>query len=100
MDMATYTVLANFTDQGMRNVKESTHRAEAVEAAARKMGVTVKSIQWTLGNYDLVCQFEAPDDQTITAFGLAIGVQGNVRTQTLRTFSRDEMNAILSRVPG
>jgi uncharacterized protein with GYD domain len=98
--MATYTVLANFTDQGIRNVRESTHRAEAVEAAARKMGVTVKSIQWTMGSYDLVCQFEAPDDQTITAFGLAIGVQGNIRTQTLRTFSRDEMNAILSRVPG
>jgi uncharacterized protein with GYD domain len=98
--MATYTVLANFTDQGVRNVKETTQRAEAVEGAARKMGVTVKSIQWTLGAYDLVCQFEAPDDQTITAFGLAIGVQGNVRTQTLRTFSRDEMNAILARVPG
>lgn len=98
--MATYTVLANFTDQGIRNVKDTTRRAEAVEAAAGKMGITVKSIQWTLGAYDLVCQFEAPDDQTITAFGLAIGVQGNVRTQTMRTFSRDEMNAILARVPG
>jgi uncharacterized protein with GYD domain len=97
--MATYTVLANFTDQGIRNVKETTHRAEAVEAAARKAGVTVKSIQWTLGAYDLICQFEAPDEQTITAFGLFIGAQGNVRTQTLRTFSRDEMNAILARVP-
>ena len=95
--MATYTVLGNFTDQGIRNIKETTHRAEAVEAAARKMGVTVKSIQWTLGNYDLVCQFEAPDDQTITAFGLMIGMQGNVRTQTLRTFTRDEMNTILER---
>ena len=98
--MALYTVLANFTDQGIRNVKEPTHRAEAVEAAARKAGVTVKSIHWTLGAYDLVCQFEAPDDQTITAFGLAIGVQGNVRTQTLRSYTRDEMNAILARVPG
>ena len=95
--MAIYTVLGNFTDQGIRNVKETTHRAEAVEAAARKMGVTVKSIQWTLGKYDVVCQFEAPDDQTITAFGLMIGMQGNMRTQTLRTFTRDEMNAILER---
>lgn len=97
--MASYTVLANFTDQGIRNIKETTHRAETVEAMARKMHVTVKSIQWTLGAYDLVCQFEAPDDETITAFGLAIGVQGNVRTQTLRTFSRDETNAILARLP-
>ena len=98
--MALYTVLGNFTDQGIRNVKETTHRAEAVEAAARKAGITVKSIQWTLGAYDLICQFEAPDDQTVTAFGLAIGTQGNVRTQTLRTFTRDELNAILTRVPG
>ncbi len=98
--MALYTILANFTDQGIRNVRETTHRAEAVEAAARKAGITVKSIVWTLGAYDLVCQFEAPDDATMTAFGLAIGMQGNVRTQTLRTFSRDEMNAILARLPG
>lgn len=97
--MASYTVLANFTEQGIRTVKETTHRAEAVEAAARKAGVTVKGIQWTLGAYDLVCQFEAPDDEAITALGLAIGMQGNVRTQTLRTFSRDEMNAILARLP-
>jgi uncharacterized protein with GYD domain len=98
--MALYTVLGSFTDQGIRNIKETTHRAEAVEAAARKSGVTVKSIQWTLGAYDLVCQFEAADDQAITAFGLAIGMQGNVRTQTLRTFGRDEMNAILAKLPG
>jgi len=97
--MATYYVLANFTDQGIRNIKETTHRAEAVEAAARKAGVTVKSMMWTLGAYDVVCQFEAPDDATITAFGLAIGKQGNVRTQTLRAFTRDEMNAILNKVP-
>lgn len=97
--MALYTVLGSFTDQGIRNIKETTHRAEAVEGAARKAGITVKSIQWTLGAYDLICQFEAPDDATVTAFGLAIGMQGNVRTQTLRTFSRDEMNVILSRLP-
>lgn len=98
--MALYTILANFTEQGIRNVKETTHRAEAVEAAARKAGVTVKSIVWTLGAYDLVCQFEAPDDATITAFGLAIGMQGNVRTQSMRSYTRDEMNAILARLPG
>lgn len=97
--MALYTVLANFTDQGIRNIKDTTHRAEAVEGAARKAGVTVKSIQWTMGPYDLVCQFEAPDDATVTAFGLAIAMQGNVRTQTMRTYTRDEMNAILARLP-
>lgn len=96
--MATYVVLCNFTDQGIRNVKETTHRAETVEAAAKKAGIGVKSIFWTLGNYDVVSIFEAPDDAAITAFGLSIGMAGNVRTQTLRAFSRDEMNAILSRV--
>jgi uncharacterized protein with GYD domain len=95
--MATYTVLANFTDQGIRNVQETTHRAEAFEAAARKLGIAVKSIQWTLGAYDLVCQLDAPDDQAVTALGLMMGSQGNVRTQTMRTFSRDEMNAILAK---
>ncbi|MEJ6000432.1 GYD domain-containing protein [Paucibacter soli] len=97
--MASYTVLANFTDQGVKSLKETTHRAEAVEALGRKMGVTVKSIQWAFGSYDLVCQFEAADDQTIAAFGAAIAMQGNVRTQTIRTFSRDEMNAILLKLP-
>ena len=52
--MATYTVLGSFTDQGIRNITETTHRAEAVEAAARKAGVNVKSIQWTLGPYDVI----------------------------------------------
>jgi len=60
----------------------------------------VKSIQWAFGSYDLVCQFEAADDQTIAAFGAAIAMQGNVRTQTIRTFTRDEMNAILLKLPG
>lgn len=96
--MATYVVLCNFTDQGIRNVKETTHRAEAVEAAAKKAGIGVKSILWTLGNYDLVATFEAPDDVAITAFGLSIGTAGNVRTATLRAFTRDEMNTILSRM--
>jgi len=98
--MALYTVLGNFTEQGIRNVKETTHRAEAVEAQARKLGVTVKGIYWTQGPYDLICQFEAPDDQTLATFGLAIAAAGNVRTQTLRTFTRDEMNAILHKLPG
>lgn len=97
--MPSYIALCNFTDQGIRNVKESVNRAEVVEAAARKAGVAMTGIQWTLGAYDLVCHFDAPDDATMTAFGLAVGMQGNVRTQTLRAFSRDEMKAIIARLP-
>lgn len=96
--MASYIALMNFTEQGLRNIKETTQRAEATEALARKFGVTVRSVHWTLGPYDGVAHLDAPDDQALTAFELALGAQGNVRTQTLRAFSRDEMNAILKKV--
>lgn len=96
--MATYIALTNFTDQGIRTVKETVKRADAVKESASKFGIKVKDIFWTLGQYDLVVTFEAPDDISITAFGLSIGATGNVRTQTLRAFSRDEMNLILGKM--
>jgi len=96
--MATYIVLTSFTDQGIRNVKETTKRADAVREMAKKFGVTVKELFWTLGRYDVVAIFEAPDDTSMTAFGLAIGAGGNVRTQTLRAFSREEMNGVLAKL--
>ena len=96
--MPTYIALANFTDQGIRNVKETVHRAEAVEAAGRKAGVTMKSIHWTLGAFDMVVVFEAQNDEAMTAFGLAIGMQGNVRTQSLRAFDRNEMQQIVAKL--
>jgi uncharacterized protein with GYD domain len=95
--MATYIVLSNFTDQGVRNVKETTKRADAITETAKKFGASVKQVFWTLGRYDVVAVCEAPDDAAITALGLAIGAAGNSRTQTLRAFSKDEMNAILSK---
>jgi len=96
--MATYIVLANFTDQGVRNVKETTKRAEVVRETAKKFGVTAKEFFWTLGSYDVVVIFEAPDDASMTALGLAIGVAGNVRTQTLRAFSKEDMSGILAKL--
>ena len=96
--MATFIVLTNFTDQGIRNVKDSTKRADAVKEVAKKFGVTTKEFFWTLGSHDVVAIFEAPDDASMTAFGLAIGSGGNVRTQTLRAFSREEMNGILAKL--
>jgi uncharacterized protein with GYD domain len=96
--MATYIVLTNFTEQGIRSVKETTKRADGVKEQARKFGVTAKEFYWTLGSYDVVVMFDAPDDASMTALGLAIGAQGNVRTQTLRAFSRDEMNGILAKL--
>ena len=96
--MATFIALGNFTDQGIRNVKDSVKRADAVKEAAQKAGITMKEIVWTLGSYDMVVTFEAPDDAAMTAFALAIGSAGNVRTQTLRAFNRSEMSAILAKV--
>ena len=96
--MATYIVLTNFTDQGIRTIQETTKRADAVKEMAKKFGVTAKEFFWTLGSYDVVAIFEAPDDASVTAFGLAIGATGNIRTQTMRAFSRDDMDGILAKL--
>ena len=96
--MATYIVLTSFTDQGVRTVKETAKRADGVKELAKKFGVTAKDFFWTLGSYDVVARFEAPDDASMTALGMAIGAGGNVRTQTLRAFSREEINAVLAKV--
>lgn len=96
--MATYIALSNFTDQGIRNVKDTTKRADAVKDAAKKFGANMMQIYWTLGRYDLIAIIEAPDDKSATAFALAIGAAGNVRTETLRAFSKEEMNGILGKM--
>ena len=97
--MATYITLGNFTEQGIRDVRETTKRADAVKAAAKKLGVTMKDIYWTMGQYDVVAMFEAPDDVSISALALAIGAAGNIRSQTMRAYSKDEMNAVLKKLP-
>lgn len=96
--MATYIALANFTDQGIRSVKDSTKRADAVQAAAAKFGAKMTQIYWTLGQYDLVAIIEAPDDASAAAFAVAIGSAGNVRLQTMRAFNKDEMAGVLARL--
>ncbi len=96
--MATYVVLATFTDQGIRNVKQTTERAEAARGMAQKLGVTMREIYWTLGQYDLVTIIDAPDEAALTAFGLSLGSAGNVRSQTLRAFNKDEMGRILAKM--
>jgi uncharacterized protein with GYD domain len=97
--MPTFIALCSFTDQGIRSVKETTKRADAVKEAAKKFGVNMSQIYWTLGGYDLVTIVEAPSDESATAFMLAVGAAGNIRSQTLRAYSRDEMNGILGKLP-
>jgi uncharacterized protein with GYD domain len=97
--MATYVVLAQFTDQGIRTVKNSAQRASQAAEAAKAFGCEMKQIYWTLGQYDIVTVIDAPDEQAFMAFGLALGSQGNIRTQTLRALSKDEFSAIVGKLP-
>ena len=93
--MATFIVLLNFTDQGIRNVKESPDRYESFRTMAEKQGVTIKNVYWTVGHYDIVAVFEGADEAVTTAL-LELGSLGNVRSQTLRGFSAEEMKGIIS----
>ncbi len=96
--MTTHIALCNFTDQGIRTVRETTKRADAVKEAASKFGAKMTQIHWTLGQYDLIAVIEAPDEMTATAFALAVSSAGNIRMETLRAFSKDEMNGILAKL--
>jgi uncharacterized protein with GYD domain len=97
--MATYILMANYTEQGIKGIKDTVKRTEAVRELAKKVGATMKESYWTLGAYDVVAVFEAPNDETMTAFSLAVAKLGNVKTHTLRAFSSNEMASILGKVP-
>src|SRR5688500_2379874 len=96
--MPTYIALTSFTDQGVRTVKDTAKRADAVKELAKKFGVTVQEFYWTLGTVEVVGIFEAPDDASMTALAMAVGGGGNVRTQTMRAFSREEINGVLAKL--
>lgn len=95
--MATFVTTIKFTQQGLKGMQETTHRAAALKAAAKKMGVKVASMYWTLGDHDGVLIYEAPDDETATAMLLYLGSLGNVHTSTVRAFTAAEMDGILKR---
>ena len=96
--MATYVVLVSFTDQGVRNVKQTTERAKAITTVGSKLGIKVKETYWTMGACDAVLIADAPNDEAMTTLALSLGSLGNVRTQTMRAYSADEMNKILAKV--
>lgn len=96
--MATYVTLANFTDQGIRNVKDSPDRLAAFRAMAEKVGITIKSAHYTVGAYDVVTVIEG-SDEAVTSALLKLGSLGNIRTQTMRAFSPDEIKAIIKKMP-
>ena len=97
--MATYISLVQFTDKGIQAAKETTQRVADWASKAESMGVTIKQMYWTLGQYDQVCVFDAPDDETAASVLLAADMLGNIRTQTLRAFTASEMEKILAKIP-
>ena len=96
--MPIYVSLLNFTEQGVKSVKDTVKRSEAFAASAKKHGCAVKELFWVHGQYDAVSIIESPDDATATALAMSIAKLGNVRTQTLRAFSAAEMEKILEKV--
>ncbi|MCH8079949.1 MAG: GYD domain-containing protein [Proteobacteria bacterium] len=96
--MATFIALMNFTDQGIRNVKESPDRYKKFRVMAEERGVTFKDVYWTVGQYDMVVVLEGTDEAVTTAL-LKLGSLGNVRSQTLRGYSADEFKSIISNLP-
>jgi uncharacterized protein with GYD domain len=96
--MPSYIHLIQFKDQGIRNIQDTVKRGDAAIAEAQKMGLKIVEEYWTMGAYDAVVIFEAPDDETMSAFALKVGSLGNVSGQTLRAFRRNEMEKILAKI--
>jgi len=96
--MATFVVLATFSEQGIKNVKQTIERADAFKHMAQKAGVTVKDMYWTQGSRDIVAICDAPNDEAATVLALSVSSRGNVRSETLRGFSFDEMKKILGKL--
>jgi uncharacterized protein with GYD domain len=96
--MATYVTLLNFTERGVKDIKDSSKRAAELRNHAKKHGIKIKEQFWCMGVYDGLVIFEAPDDESATAAMLSLSSRGNVTTQTLRSFTSSEMDGILGKV--
>jgi uncharacterized protein with GYD domain len=95
--MPSYVTLIHWTEQGIKNYKDSTKRLEDFTKLAESMGGRVREALYTVGEYDIVVVTEFPDDETATAGLLRVGSLGNIRTNTMRAFTADEMGGIISR---
>jgi len=96
--MPTFISLFGWTDQGIRKVKDTAKRAEKFKASIQKAGGSVKNFYWTMGRYDGVIVFEAPDDATAAAVMMSGCSLGNVRTETLRAFTENEIKGVVAKV--
>lgn len=96
--MPRYIALVSFTDQGIRDIKNSVKRADHVKKIAAKHKVKIRDIHWTMGRYDIVVLFDAPNDVALSAFTLENAQLGNVRTETFRAYTREEFASILQAI--
>jgi len=96
--MAHFVVLANFTQKGIQGFKETAKRADSFRDAAKRMGVTIKDIFWTLGVFDVVLTMEAANDEAVAGLMMKVGSLGNLTSQTLRAFDQSEIGAILNKL--
>jgi uncharacterized protein with GYD domain len=97
--MPRYVSLIDWTERGIADFKDTVDRYEAAQQQFEQLGVRFIDVYWTLGAHDIVSVLEAPDDETATAALLALGAQGNIRTKTMRAFSRDEMRTVIDKAP-
>ena len=93
--MAMYVSLFQFTDQGIRNIKDSAKRLDAGRALAKEQGCVLESFFMTMGSFDNVAVVEAPDDETVAKYVLTLGSEGNLRTVTLKAFSEETYRTII-----
>jgi uncharacterized protein with GYD domain len=96
--MPTYVVLMNWTDQGVKTVRDTVQRRDQADALAERHGARLEQVYWTVGPYDIVAIAEAPDDESVTSMMLELGTAGNLRTTTLRAYDRDQMSGIIQRL--
>jgi uncharacterized protein with GYD domain len=97
--MPTYISLLSYTQEGVKNIKDSPARLDAAKKAFQSMGAEIKAWYLTLGQYDAVVISEGPDDETAAKLLLMIGAQGSIRTETFRAFTEDEYRKIISALP-
>jgi uncharacterized protein with GYD domain len=93
--MAKYIALINWTDQGIKTIKESPKRVDSVRELAKKNGCAMQDFYMTIGAYDMVAVIEAPDDEALAVLLLKIGSAGNVRSTTLKAFPEDAFRKIV-----
>jgi uncharacterized protein with GYD domain len=94
--MTTYIILLNWTEQGIRDVRQSPQRLDAARAQLEEMGGSIKQAFLTMGEYDMVVICEAPDDAVAARFALMTGMQGNVRSRTLKAFPESAYREIIA----